>query len=322
MINLPNRDREIFDVSLRVADIIKEYQTTNEVVIHTNSEGVCLNSARFYPVLDYICDKYNIERSHVTIVTTNVEEAHPDYNISIQDNHWITKCKSVFNYKLEVKSKELKHVGCFLGKANWHRLILSAWLNTNYKEKALLTMHYDPLEERHRLESGMTDINVFAPEELSSVAQFIKHCPVTLDEGFLNYTIGPPTHYNIIHQYKNIFADIVVETYISGRSFFPTEKTLRPIIAQTPFIVMGPAGYLGNLKRMGFRTFDRWWNEDYDNYSNYERLCQIKQVLEDIFKLDNNNLHELLVDMQSTLEYNRKHLQKIDASRVKLNEQK
>ena len=322
MINLLNRDREIFDLPLRTVDIVQEYQNTNNVVIHTNSEGVCLHSAKFYPALDYICDKFNIDRSRVTIVTNNVEEAHTNYQILVRDNHWIAKCKPIFNYKLDAKSAELKHVGCFLGKANWHRLILSAWLHTNYKEKSLLTMHYDPQSERHRLESGMTDINVFAPEELLPVAQFVKHCPIILDEGFIDYTIGPPTHYNIIHQYKNIFVDAVVETYVSGQSFFPTEKTLRPIIAQTPFVIMGPAGYLGNLRRMGFQTFDRWWSEDYDNYSNYERLCQIKQVLDGIFKLDNNNLHDLLVDMQSTLEHNRTHLQKMDASRVKLNEQK
>jgi hypothetical protein len=160
-----------------------------------------------------------------------------------------------------------------------------------------------------------------APKELSSVTEFIKYCPIVLGEGFINYTIGPPTHYNIIHQYKNIFADLVVETYVSGTSFFPTEKTLRPIIARTPFIIMGPAGYLGNLKRMGFKTFNNWWDESYDNYSDYNRLRQIKLVLENIFKLNNDDLHSLLLNMQDTLEYNRNHLQKINSFSVKLDEQ-
>jgi hypothetical protein len=320
MINLPNKDRVIFDLPLRVADMIKEYQETGGLVIRTNTEGLCLTTAKFYPVLDYLCDNFSINKKKVTIITNNVEESHPEYKISVQGNHWITYCKPIFKYNLDPKTMNLKHVGCFLGKANWHRLILSSWLHTNYLDKTLLTMHYDPSSERHRLDCGINDINIMAPAELESVVQFIKHCPLTLDEGFLNYTIGPPTHYNIIHQYKNIFADIVVETYISGRSFFPTEKTLRPIIAQTPFIVMGPAGYLGNLRRMGFQTFDRWWSEDYDNYSNYDRLCQIKQVLDNIFKLDNNNLQSLLKDMQNVLTYNRNHLQKINSSSVKLND--
>jgi hypothetical protein len=322
VINLTNKDREIFELPMRVADIIKEYQTTKRVVIKTNSEGICLTTTKFYSALDYICDKFDIDKSCVTIVTHNVEETHPDYKIVVHNNHWITNCKPIFNYKLEAKLSQLTHAGCFLGKANWHRLLLSAWLHTNYVDKTLLTIHYDPISERHRLDCNISDINVMAPEELELVAPFLKHCPIVLEEGFINYTIGPPTHYNIIHQYHKIFVDIVSETYVSGMSFFPTEKTLRPIIAQTPFIVMGPAGYLGNLQRMGFQTFNRWWNEDYDNYSNYERLCQIKQVLEDIFKLDNSSLQQLLIDMQETLEYNRKHLQKIDASRVKLNEQK
>lgn len=322
MINLPNKDRVIFDLPLRVVDMIKEYQETGALVIRTNAEGLCLSSAKFYPVLDYLCDKFSIDKTKVTIITNNVEESHPVYKISAQGNHWVTNCKPIFNYNLDAKSKDLKHVGCFLGKANWHRLILSSWLHANYLDKTMLTMHYDQSSERHRLDCDMTDINIMAPSELESVAQFIKHCPVTLEEGFLNYTIGPPTHYNIIYQYKNIFADVVVETYVSGMSFFPTEKTLRPIIAKTPFIVMGPAGYLSNLKRMGFKTFDCWWNEDYDNYSDYSRLCQIKSVLDYIFSLTINQLQNLLNDMEEILEHNRQHLQKIDSLTVKLNDQK
>ena len=322
MINLSNKDRVIFDLPLRVVDIIKEYQDTGNIVIRTNSEGLCLATSKFYSVLDYICDKFVIDKAKVTIITNNVEEAHPKYKISVQGDHWITSCKPIFNYALDLKVLDLKHMGCFLGKANWHRLVLSAWLYHNHLDKTLLTMHYDPTSERHRLDCEITTVNVMAPEELSSVAEFIKYCPIVLDEGFINYTIGPPAHYNIIHQYKNIFVDLVVETYVSGMSFFPTEKTLRPIIARTPFIVMGPVGYLSNLKRMGFKTFDYWWDESYDNYSDYDRLRQIKLALENIVNLNNDDLHSLLLSMQDTLEHNRNHLQKINNLSVKLDEQK
>ena len=79
--------------------------------------------------------------------------------------------------------------------------------------------------------------------------------------------------------------DIVVETYVSGQSFFPTEKTLRPIIAQTPFIVMGPKGYLANLRRMGFMTFGQWWDESYDNIANDDqRHRTVSQLVIDVAK--------------------------------------
>jgi hypothetical protein len=319
MINLSNKDRFIFDLPTRVVDIIKEYQTTGKLTIHVNSEGLCLRSAKFYPVLDYICEQFNIEKSKVTIITNNAEEQHELYKISVQADHWIDHCKFIFSCKIESKHVELKHVGCFIGKANWHRLIISAWLYHNYRDSCMQTLHYDPTSERHRIDSEFSDINIQAPFELKSVLKFVDYCPITLDEGFINYTIGPPTHYNIISQYSKIFLDLVSETYISGTTFFPTEKTLRPIIAKTPFIVIGPAGYLSNLQRMGFKTFDQWWDESYDEYSNYERILKIKELLNKIFTWDQDKLHQTLSEMSNILEYNRQHLQKLNSSSVKLN---
>jgi len=321
MINLPNKDRLIFDLPMRVVDIIKEYQTTGQLTIHTNSEGLCLRSANFYAVLDYICEKFNINKSKVDIITNNAEECHDLYKISVKQDHWIDQCKSVFARQIESKHKELKHVGCFFGKANWHRLIVSAWLHQNYRNGCIQTMHYNPTDERHRLDSELTDINIQAPNELSSVVNFINYCPLVTTEGFINYTIGNPTHYNIISQYPGIFLDLVSETYISGLTFFPTEKTLRPIIAKTPFIIMGPSGYLSNLQRIGFRTFNHWWDESYDEYSNYTRILKIKELLDKIFTWDQDKMHQALNEMLDILEYNRQHLQKLNSSSVKLNGQ-
>ena len=271
-------------------------------------------------MLDYICNQFDIDKNKITIITNNAEEFNNDYRIIINPNHWIAKSKSIFNWQLSSKSDTLKHIGCFIGKPNWHRLIISAWLYNNYQAQSLQTIHYDTLDERHRIDAEISDININAPNELLTVINFIKHCPLTLEEGFLNYTIGPPTHYHIIKQYKNIFADLVVETYVSGTSFFPTEKTLRPIIAKTPFIVMGPQGYISNLKRIGFRTFNQWWDERYDESSNYDRIQAIQVILKDIFTWDQNKISQTLKEMSDILEYNRQHLQSMNNNAVKLND--
>jgi hypothetical protein len=315
MINLLNKDREIFDLANRVADIIKEYQSTGAATIYVNNEGLCLRAAKFYPLLDHVCETFSIDKQLVTIVTNNVEEAHSDYKIIIQGDHWIANCKSIFDYQLQLK-KVTHQIGAFFGKPNWHRLVLAAWLHKHYADSTLMTMHYDPESERHRIDAGFSDINVIAGPELTDVIAFIQYCPITLDEGFLNYTIGPPTHYHIIHQYYKIFVDLVSETYVSGLTFFPTEKTLRPIIASTPFVIMGPQGYLNNLKRIGFKTFDRWWDESYDNYSDYERVKAIQQTLNTIHNLDPILI---LLEMQEVLTHNRQHLQHLNKDSVKLN---
>lgn len=320
MINLPNKDRVIFELPHRIIDIIKEYQDTGRIEISVNHEGISLQSAGFYSILDYMCEQFNIDKNKITIITNNVEEFNDDYRIIVTPNHWIDKSKSIFNWQLSPKLDTLKHIGCFIGKPNWHRLAMSAWLYNNYQTQCLQTIHYDAQEERHRIDAEMSDININAPDELLTVINFIKHCPLTLEEGFLNYTIGPPTHYQIINRYAEIFLDLVVETYVSGTSFFPTEKTLRPIIAQTPFIVMGPQGYISNLQRMGFRTFDQWWDEGYDTSSDYNRIQAIQAILKDIFTWDQNKISQTLKEMSDILIYNRQHLQEINGSAVKLND--
>jgi hypothetical protein len=113
-----------------------------------------------------------------------------------------------------------------------------------------------------------------------------------------------PDDYDIGKIYDNVFAEIVCETYCRGITFFPTEKTWRPIACRTPFMVQGPVNFLRNLKKLGFKTFDRWWDESYDEdgglvgiktiQSNIDRLAQLSQ-------LDLNNLYK---DMLPTIEHN------------------
>jgi hypothetical protein len=312
MIILENKDTHIFDLPNRVADIIREYQLHNRVVITTNSEGICLDTANFYTTLDYICDQFDIPKNKIIIETPNAEESHPEYKIKNLPDHWIDEAKTFLNRKHDYTKKLTKTLGCFIGKPNWHRLVLGAWLYQNFNDRSLLTFHYDKTQERHIIDSELTEISRNASDEIPSVIKFLNFCPLVLEEGFLNYTIGPPIHYNLLSKYPNIFLDLVVETYVSGKSFFPTEKTLRPIIAKTPFIIMGPQGYLSNLQRMGFRTFDRWWSEDYDKYNNYQRLLEIKKVLNCIYLLPESTLYQWLEEMNEVLIHNHDLLKKIN----------
>lgn len=305
MIVLLNRDQLIYDFPQRVADIIKEYQTTGKINISTNKEGISLWAAGVYKLLDYVCEQFAIDKSLVSIYTPNREENHPEYNIVIINNRWIQLCKTAYTIPVGSKGDNLKTVGCFFGKPNWHRLVLSAWIYQNYKDQALQTMHYNTTIEMHNNDSGLTDIIKYSNiEEIELVSKFIRHCPLTLNEGFIEYTIGPDKHYNIIPYYSDIFLDLVNETYTSGLTFFPTEKTLRPIIARTPFITMGPQGFIENLKVLGFKTFDKWWDESYDNYQGYERIQKIKKTLTDIFTWDSTRINDTIQEMNSVLDHN------------------
>ena len=51
---------------------------------------------------------------------------------------------------------------------------------------------------------------------------------------------------------------------------------------RTPFMVQGPTNLIPNLKRLGFRTFDQWWDE---GYSQDPHDCQVPAMIENIKKL-------------------------------------
>jgi len=308
MITLLNKDRFIYDLEYRVVDIVKEYQETGQVILSTNNEGICLERTNFYSLLDYICESFNIDKSRVTIQTANGIERHEVYKIDGKNNlHWfmLTKQSIPSNY-VPFKEKDLKTVGCFVGKLNWNRGLILSWLHKNYKEQCLLTCHYRH-EDSQKLQSEFTELNFYNSDNLSEVVEFTKYCPLVLDESFNEFTIGPPNHLTILNQYKNIFLDLTAETYIMGNTFFPTEKTLRPMIAKTPFIVLGPKNYLHYLKKLGFKTFSNWWDESYDHCEGVHRIEEIKKVLKNILTKSSDELQEMLSDMKETLEHNYNH---------------
>jgi hypothetical protein len=105
--------------------------------------------------------------------------------------------------------------------------------------------------------------------------------------------------------YDQFFCEIVCETYFSGNTFFLTEKTLRPIGAITPFIIHGPVNFLQNLKELGYKTFDRWWSEEYDMYGHQLRIYKIQEVIRQISSWSIEKIQTINEEMQPILKHNR-----------------
>jgi len=305
MINLVNKDRFIYDLEYRTCEIIKEYRDTGRIVLLLNNEGICLERSGVYKFLDYLCDTINIDKSLITIHTRNVLEQHEFYNIKTRTSHWFSATKHVIpkNYT-PTKGIELKTIGCFVGKINWNRLILLAYINENFKEQSLVTCHYRR-DDNQKLQSELTELNFYASDELVTCAKFLEQCPLIINETFSTYMIGPPDHLTILNEYHRLFAELVIETYVMGNTFFPTEKTLRPIIAKTPFIAMAPKNHLANLRQQGFKTFGQWWDESYDYCEGLLRIKEIKKVIETTMGWSQEKMQQVLIEMEEVLEHNR-----------------
>lgn len=64
--------------------------------------------------------------------------------------------------------------------------------------------------------------------------------------------------------YKQTKYSVIAETEFNN-SFFLTEKTTKAVFAKRLFVVFSVAGFLKNLKNLGFMTFDKIIDESYDS---------------------------------------------------------
>lgn len=91
------------------------------------------------------------------------------------------------------------------------------------------------------------------------------------------------------------------EPYMSAISF-------KGIAHKRPFLLFAPAGHLGYLRELGFKTFDQFWSEDYDNMHDIEsRTDAILNILDTLSKKSLLELQTMLEDMAPILQHNYDH---------------
>lgn len=106
----------------------------------------------------------------------------------------------------------------------------------------------------------------------------------SLDGATIRDQYNPEKNTNkaLLDFYDRFHVELVVESYLYGETFFPTEKTVRPLSAGKPFVVMGPRHFLRRLKDQGFRTWGDLWDESYDQLEGRPRLAAIQQLIRDL----------------------------------------
>lgn len=111
--------------------------------------------------------------------------------------------------------------------------------------------------------------------------------------------------------YKHFAMNIVCESGIDNLHTWPiSEKTLRSIWHETPFIVLGASGILKRLREYGFETFDDHWDESYDGIIDaQDRFVAFCQTLQSIHAIPLDKMKKLYQELRPRLERNRLRLQ-------------
>jgi hypothetical protein len=109
------------------------------------------------------------------------------------------------------------------------------------------------------------------------------------------------------YYHLNSYINIVPMSYFYLRhdQLEINEKVYRPICTMQPFIVLGQAGTLSVLKKLGYKTFDKWIDESYDSMMNDdERYNKILSEVTRLSKLTRYELSDMLHDMLPVLIHN------------------
>jgi hypothetical protein len=95
------------------------------------------------------------------------------------------------------------------------------------------------------------------------------------------------------HYIRRILDQVCLDTWVSvvseasfadsDNTIFISEKMFKPIACMHPFIVVGNKGSLTKLKEMGYKTFEGFIDESYDQLPTFERF---DAIIESIKKID------------------------------------
>jgi len=138
----------------------------------------------------------------------------------------------------------------------------------------------------------------------------LKITPTTVEHtGVTAYPIqvdGTPTNpHNLMAIMKECFCGIVCESRFAIPFGTISEKVLYTINASIPFIIVAPPYSLKYMQQLGFKTFNKWWDESYDTDENHTtRLLKIFDIIDMLNTKSIQELTNMHNEMKEVLRHN------------------
>jgi len=119
------------------------------------------------------------------------------------------------------------------------------------------------------------------------------------------------------HRAKSKF-EIISEYTCTDDNVQISEKLSLAILSKIPFVVLGDKGYMNHLKKLGFKTFDRFWSEEYDTLDGNDRIRRLTSTILDIqdnyrVTVDEYGNYQYSEEMNEILEHNYTHYKDVYA---------
>ena len=255
----------------------------------------CKNIVKLLHFEEFISSKYKkfnpvcadkIEK-HFICLNGNQRPHKLDFLCLLEEKNIL--CKTIHSYN-------------FKEKTEYHRIDNASSIDFHKLEIELV--YTDPFNKSNERYTKSQDVN----------QAYLKHKSKFMFKNFQSGLIDIPYHERTrwetpdtqnSHFIQKAAINLVVETAINYPYPFITEKTWKAIVYSRPFLIVGPPGCLKLLQSYGFKTFDCFWDESYDNIlDTSQRLCYITTIVEKLSNLPLIQLQELVLESQEIFKHN------------------
>lgn len=289
----------------------------DQITLDLQFEGPCLEVLGISSMINDYCNKYQINHSDIQIQRWDNTVEPTEYTVvdPPKISHFFDVSRR-YDWDDTLPKDTHEHLfGFFIGRRTLPRAVIMHHLFHKWGSKNLLSC-LDTKEITPWLTKNaginIDNIDQWVPaDKQQQFNDWWKTVSIpSIDQHHFDdqYSQDHNTNRDLLEHYYKFDIEIVAESYTRGSSFFPTEKTVRPLIAAKPLLVYGPKNYLENLKAMGFKTYSSLWDESYDKFEGPERWRIMQSVVDTMMQLYSEDRDSTVARANEIARYNQQHL--------------
>lgn len=257
--------------------------------------------------LEDVLSRHNIDPRRVIVIqaSSNMSHLYGGDITFVDDWYQIAMTAITIPRNADPHRRRDRHFVCLNRVPKEHRLMTLAHLwQAGHWDKSYVSLSEWPLMENYW--DNVADLSVGLT--------YLRHAaPIVCDTD--NWQDDYEFMYLSSRPYiDDSYISLVTESvYYHEQIIFFTEKTWKPIIYEQPFLMIGAAHTLAELRRRGFRTFAPHLDETYDTITDpILRWQTIMREVDRLAAMSLDEMHELYEMMLPICRHNRQRFDAID----------
>lgn len=298
-----------------VQETLENLPPNEAVTFDCLNEGPSLNAIGLVAMTERICQLTNRDhRKFMVTNTMNPRERLPYRMFSAGLPHTFGMLQK-FWVDFKAADDDARLFGLFIGRRTPSRAVMLRDCHTDFRSHCVLSLMNSLASSPWERPVDGIDVDPFdqwvaADDKDKFSSWWASRAVTSIDQQWVNrqYEPGYNTNLALLDYYHRFHIELVAETFTRGDTWYPTEKTLRPMMAGKPVLVHGPKGFLKTFRSMGYMTYGDVWSEKYDELEGPERWAAIKQVMSTLVSYDSITIQQLLSEAQTRARHNRQIL--------------